>query len=197
MFSSKQRTEKRGLEVKTGIKILTVTFFLVLLDQIVKIIIAANLKGRDPLVLIPNVFEFYYYENPFAAFNFGKQFSSVFLTLVLILTVCFCAFLIIVSFHISNAKKYWFIRLVVILFLAGAIGNFIDRVIHHYVIDFFYFVLINFPIFNIADIYVVSGAIVFVVTALFRGSVYDELLSSRKKKSEASIEEEKHDDGSC
>ena len=54
-----------------------------------------------------------------------------------------------------------------ILIIAGAIGNLIDRVINNYVIDFFYFKLINFPIFNVADIYVTVAAFLFIVLSFF------------------------------
>ena len=42
---------------------------------------------------------------------------------------------------------------------AGALGNFIDRFFRGYVIDFIYFSLIDFPVFNLADVYVVVSGI--------------------------------------
>ena len=53
------------------------------------------------------------------------------------------------------------------LFVAGAIGNLIDRMVNHYVIDFLYFSLIQFPIFNVADIYVTIAAVFFVIMGVF------------------------------
>ena len=50
---------------------------------------------------------------------------------------------------------------------SGAVGNMIDRVKLDYVVDFFYFRLIDFPIFNVADCYVVIACILFVVLILF------------------------------
>lgn len=50
---------------------------------------------------------------------------------------------------------------------AGAIGNLIDRLRLDYVIDFFYFELINFPIFNVADVYVSCGMVLLVLFGLF------------------------------
>ena len=175
-------SKSRKPEIKSGIKIIIISIILIAVDQISKSIVVSNLKGRDPLAVVDGVFELYYYENPFAAFNFGKQFSSVFLILVLILTAVFCGFLIYIAFRIPSEKKYRILRIVVILFLAGAMGNYIDRIFHHYVIDFLYFVLINFPIFNIADIYVVTGAVLFICSVIFRGSLYDDLFPGRKKK---------------
>ena len=58
---------------------------------------------------------------------------------------------------------YW----ILLFFMAGAIGNFIDRIINQYVVDFFYFKLINFPIFNVADIYVTIAAVFMLFFGLF------------------------------
>ena len=51
---------------------------------------------------------------------------------------------------------------------AGAMGNFIDRVFRGYVVDFIYFSLIDFPTFNVADIYVTCGITVMVFLMFFR-----------------------------
>ena len=64
-------------------------------------------------------------------------------------------------------KKYMPLRVCAVLLCSGAIGNMIDRVRLNYVIDFFYFELIDFPIFNVADCYVVVSCIAFVVLILF------------------------------
>jgi signal peptidase II len=50
---------------------------------------------------------------------------------------------------------------------AGAIGNMIDRVLKHYVVDFIYFELINFPIFNVADCYVTISAALLIISIMF------------------------------
>ena len=50
---------------------------------------------------------------------------------------------------------------------AGALGNFIDRVMYAYVVDFIYISLINFPIFNMADIYISIATTVLIVCLLF------------------------------
>ena len=64
-------------------------------------------------------------------------------------------------------KRYRPIRLVLAVLAAGAVGNLIDRVLHGYVVDFFSFCLIHFPIFNVADCYVVISGILFVLIFLF------------------------------
>ncbi|MDE6320574.1 MAG: signal peptidase II, partial [Lachnospiraceae bacterium] len=57
------------------------------------------------------------------------------------------------------------------LIAAGCIGNMIDRVRYDYVVDFIYFVRINFPIFNVADIYATVSAVMLIFLLLF---VYQE-----------------------
>ena len=61
-------------------------------------------------------------------------------------------------------------------------GNFIDRVFRGYVVDFIYFSLIDFPTFNVADIYVVAGVILMVLLIVF--VLKDEDLDLKKKKDE-------------
>ena len=69
---------------------------------------------------------------------------------------------------------------------AGALGNFIDRLRLGYVVDFFYFSLINFPIFNVADIFVVVSFIGIAISVLFvyKDEEFD-FLSIKKKEHKA------------
>ena len=71
---------------------------------------------------------------------------------------------------------------VAVLLAAGALGNLIDRMRYSYVVDFLYFKLIDFPVFNVADCYVTVGAVLLAVLILF---VYKEeelgFLSLRKR----------------
>ena len=75
--------------------------------------------------------------------------------------------LAIVYQRIPLNRRFLPLNIIAVGIFAGAAGNLIDRVIHHYVIDFFYFKLINFPIFNVADIYVVVACILFILLMLF------------------------------
>ena len=58
-------------------------------------------------------------------------------------------------------------RLVAVFLAAGAVGNLIDRMRYSYVVDFLYFKLIDFPVFNVADCYVTVGAVLLAVLILF------------------------------
>lgn len=156
---------------------------LVMLDQLTKKWAVLFLKGQDSVILIKNVFQLYYLENHGAAFGILQGRSVVFICITIII-LAVIAFLYI---RIPFKKKYRILRIFMVLIAAGALGNFIDRVTHHYVVDFFYFNLIDFPVFNVADIYVTCATILLIITILFRFKDEDasELLDSvrfRKKK---------------
>ena len=74
-------------------------------------------------------------------------------------------------------------HIVLALVASGAAGNMIDRIHNDYVIDFIYFVIINFPIFNVADIYVTVATFIFAVLLLFYYKDNDfEFLSFKQQK---------------
>ena len=81
-------------------------------------------------------------------------------------------------------KKFHGARSIMILLASGAFGNLIDRLRLDYVVDFLYFELINFPIFNVADIYVTCGMALLIILGLFYYSEEDweRLISFRKKR---------------
>ena len=64
-------------------------------------------------------------------------------------------------------EKYNYLSMVIIILVSGAIGNLIDRCFRKYVVDFFYFKLIDFPVFNVADIYVTVAAIMLILLIMF------------------------------
>jgi lipoprotein signal peptidase len=131
------------------------TGFLVLLDQYTKHLAVVHLKGQEPVVLWEGVFEFLYSENRGAAFGMlqGKQaFFFVIGILVLIAAVY-----IMQCLPSWKDPHYCWLGLCTISITAGALGNMVDRVSQQYVVDFIYFRLIDFPIFNVADIYVTTA----------------------------------------
>ena len=68
---------------------------------------------------------------------------------------------------IPAKKRFGLLRLCAVLEVSGAVGNMIDRMVQNYVVDFFYFSLIDFPIFNVADCYVVIGCFLFAFLIFF------------------------------
>lgn len=96
--------------------------------------------------------------------------------------------ILIVFFYlrqIPDEPRYRWLNSIAILIFSGAIGNFIDRAANGYVVDFFYFVLIDFPVFNVADIYVVIAAALLIILGLFyyKEEDFERLLTIRKKTS--------------
>ena len=156
---------------------------LVMIDQLTKKWAVLFLKGQDPVILIKNVFQLYYLENHGAAFGILEGKSAVFICITLIVLALIVYFYVRIPFQ----RKYRILRIFIVLIAAGALGNFIDRITQHYVVDCFYFCLIDFPVFNVADIYVTCATVLLIVTILFRFKDEDvnELLQSvglKKKK---------------
>ena len=137
---------------------------LTLLDQWTKSLVVHHLKDQSDIILIPGIFRLHYLENRGAAFGIlqGKKIFFVFFTLVVL---CMIAYLYLK--RIPDEKKFRLMDGICILFFAGALGNFIDRVFRNYVVDFFYFKLIDFPVFNVADIYVTVAAFAMIILGLF------------------------------
>ena len=109
------------------------------------------------------MFELSYLENHGAAFGILQGQKTFFVAMTVIVLII----LIFLYIRIPDTKRYTYMRLILILLISGAIGNFIDRCLHNYVIDFFYFKLIDFPVFNVADIYVTTAAVLLILLFIF------------------------------
>ena len=132
-------------------------------DQLTKFLAVKNLKNKADIPLIPNVLYFQYLENRGAAFGIfqDQKIFLVVLTSLILVGVCY------VLWKIPADKKYIFLKLLCFLITAGGIGNLIDRIRLDYVIDFIYFAPIDFPVFNVADIYVSVGMVLLFIVVLF------------------------------
>ena len=136
---------------------------MVAIDQISKYFAVIKLKGHENAVWIKNVFELQYVENDGAAFSSfsGKQ------GFLLAVTIAVMLFVIFEFVRIPDGKRYMWLRIDFLMIVAGALGNMIDRVRQGYVVDFFYFVPINFPRFNVADIYVTLAMPLLIILLFF------------------------------
>ena len=135
----------------------------VALDQFTKYLAVIHLKDKPAYIIINGILELNYLENRGAAFGMLQN-QKVFFIFVAVVILGVIGY---VLFKTPDAKKYRILHLLLSLIAAGAIGNMIDRVRFDYVVDFIYFVLINFPIFNVADIYVTISTIALVILLLF------------------------------
>lgn len=134
---------------------IVIIFLFIFIDQAIKLLAADRLKGKPDYPLFSGILEFSYLENTGAAFSsfMGKQ------GFLITLTTCAMLFLIMKYRQIPKAenRRYLPMKASLLLIISGGIGNLIDRVTNGYVIDFIYFVPIDFPKFNIADCYVCVG----------------------------------------
>jgi signal peptidase II len=146
------------------IKAAAAVILLILLDQYTKHLAVAHLmpleRGKS---LIPGVFRFLYLENRGSAFGMLQNKQTFFI----IFTIIVLAVILFIYCRAPKTRRMLLLRLDLILIFAGAIGNFIDRVRQGFVVDFLYFELIDFPIFNVADIYVTVGCFLLIFLLLF------------------------------
>ena len=160
----------------------------VLLDQMTKYLAVVYLKGQEALSLIPGVLELRYLENRGAAFGILQGGKVIFLIITPIVLLV-AAYVLV---RMPDGGKYGILHFLLDCIIIGAVGNLIDRIRLDYVVDFIYIRLIDFPIFNVADMFVSIATVVGAVLLLFGHSYRDEdfsFLSLKKRKPE---EEEKN-----
>ena len=153
---------------------------LVLADQFTKLLAVRHLKNQESLVLLKGIFELHYLENRGMAFGLMQNqrvFFVIATTLALLAAVYFYCI-------VPKTRRYLPIQICIVFLTAGALGNFIDRIVLGYVVDFFYFSLIDFPIFNVADIYVTVTFAVLVLLIFFYYKEEDLEVFTRKHRRE-------------
>ena len=167
--------KKNGL--KNYVMAVILVIVAVLIDQYTKYLAVTHLKDGPAFVLIDNVFELNYLENRGAAFGLLQN-RQIFFVCVAILIF---AFILYCYVRIPKTGRYLPLRLCGIFIVAGAAGNLIDRIRLGYVVDFFYFRLIDFPVFNVADIYVTVSFAVLLILIFFRYKEKELEFLGRKK----------------
>lgn len=139
--------------------ILVIIFLVIILDQITKYLAIGLKKGS--IKVVKNFMELVYVENRGAAFGIlqGKKIILVFFTFFIIAALCY-------FLYKSRSRLSTISKVSISLIIGGAIGNLIDRVIRHFVIDFISVTFPNgyeFPVFNVADIAVVCGTFLLII----------------------------------
>ncbi|NLX77769.1 MAG: signal peptidase II [Clostridiaceae bacterium] len=134
---------------------------ILMLDQATKLYVRNNLPLGLKNEVIPDFFYFTHVENTGAAFGILKNGRYFFI----VLTVVICAILVYIM--IKNNHKV--LRLSISFILAGAAGNWIDRVFRGRVTDFFDFYIFgyDYPVFNVADICINIGTFIMLIYILF------------------------------
>lgn len=122
-------------------------------DQWTKRLALNAFRAYEHIPLIPGVLEFCRIENRGAAFGILQGHMVFFYGI----TAVVCLLILTVTIKTPAEKKYNGFLLALAMIVSGAIGNLIDRVVRQSVVDFIYFVPIDFPVFNVADIFVTCG----------------------------------------
>ena len=139
---------------------------LVVLDQVVKFLVRANIPLGGDVPFLPHILHLTYVQNTGAAFSIFKDHTWLLTIISAVVAAAIAAALI----KRVVAHPFGVITLSVVL--AGAVGNLIDRALFGFVTDMFNLQFMHFAVFNVADICVVCGGIAFCVYFLF---FYDKL----------------------
>lgn len=134
---------------------------LVVIDQLLKLWVLRDLQPIGTYPIIQDIFHFTYVENRGAAFGMmaGQKWLLVWVTALCLL--------LIVLLMITGKVKGLFPLFTLAVILGGGVGNLIDRVYRGFVVDYIHLKVINFAVFNFADICVTCGTLVLVVWIMF------------------------------
>ena len=151
------------LSIKKNISIITTFFLIIFLDQLTKILVIKNFQLYESLSILP-FFNLTFIVNYGFAFGFlnNPSLNQIIVILVIFSIIAYFLYLLIKT-------QDQFFRFSLILVLSGAVGNFIDRVLHGFVIDFIdiYLGSYHWPAFNLADSSITLGFILIMFNILF------------------------------
>ena len=134
---------------------------LAVLDQLSKLAVLQFLKPVTTIPILEGIFHLTYCENRGAAFGILQgRFGLLFVITALVV-------LVVTVYMIKRKPKNPLLVSAITLLIGGALGNLIDRVFRGFVVDFLDFALIHFPVFNLADCFVVVGAVLLIFYVLF------------------------------
>lgn len=150
------------MNAKRLISYLSIFICGIALDQLVKRLAVLFLKPIGDYIIIEGVFRLSYTENTGAAFSMleGKTLFFIILTSLIILAIAF----LLITNRVDGALA----RYSLVLIATGGAGNLIDRIVYGYVVDMFDFYLINFAIFNVADIFVTCATVLFIISFILK-----------------------------
>ncbi len=137
----------------------------VILDQITKYLADADLRGRGLVRVVDGFFELRYARNPGAFFSLGAELSPDVRRLVFVLASA-AASALIVRLYMRAREDQRALRWALMLLLAGALGNLIDRARQGEVIDFVHLYwrdVLDWATFNVADVFITFGLVLLVV----------------------------------
>lgn len=138
--------------------LIIITITAILLDQVIKIIMKSKLFNSSILV-IPYILKLTYVQNTGAAFGIGNNSTSMFVAVNIVIIVLITYFIFSKKDEINRP-----ILIALHLIVAGGISNLIDRITRGFVIDYIDISpLIKYPVFNLADMFIVVGCIIIAI----------------------------------
>ena len=151
------------LSIKKNISIITTFFLIIFFDQLTKILVIKNFQLYESLSVLP-FFNLTFVVNYGFAFGFLNNPSLNQMIVILVIFSIITYFLYLLIKTQDN-----FFRFSLILVLSGAVGNFIDRILYGFVIDFIdiYLGSYHWPAFNLADSSITLGFILIMFNILF------------------------------
>lgn len=152
---------------KTGVSVLASGFFfiavLVILDQLTKLLAVKKLSNGRTFTILPGVLELTFVKNRGAAFGILQD-ARVFFFLITAAALVSIGYVLV---RVPASLHFRPLRVCLYFVASGAVGNLIDRIALSYVRDFIYFSLIDFPVFNVADIYITCSAFALILLTIF------------------------------
>lgn len=132
----------------------------VVLDQLTKAIVVAQLALYEEHAFLPGLIRFYHTRNTGAAFSMLADRPWVFMVLSVV------AMAVIVWMLVQFWNRHPLMMVSLSMILGGGVGNMIDRFVNGYVVDFLDFQFMKFAVFNVADIFVTCGSVALAVYIL-------------------------------
>lgn len=142
-------------------KSLIIATFILVIDQIVKVSIDSFWRINEIITVIPN---FFYFTK---VYNDGAAWSMLDGSIIILIIVAVLAFIFLINYQKHFQNKYRNIIAFGLIY-GGLLGNLVDRIIYGYVIDYIKILIgsYNFPVFNIADVAIVSGFILLIYAVI-------------------------------
>ncbi len=129
------------------------------IDILTKISAENSLKAIETIPIIQDIFHLTYVENRGIAFGMfsGGRVYFVIISLIIL------ALLAVVLLKTPKESRTVWLKMATAFIYGGAIGNMVERIFKGYVVDFLDFRIIDFPVFNVADIAVCVGAAMLII----------------------------------
>lgn len=137
-----------------------VVLALVGIDQLTKYLVLAHIADGVPVRFIPEFIQLRYVQNTGAAFSMFSD--KTWLLSVITAAIIIVAVILLLMGKVEGKGK----QISALLIIAGGLGNLIDRVFRHFVVDFLEFTFMDFAVFNFADICVTIGAAILIIILL-------------------------------